>query len=496
MNIEICYKLKYSYLILLLLPFSLIGQASFYANNTALGGIDIHSTVPIGIADLNGDFLDDIICLDKGKALHVFIQHSNTHKFTHRFLGQVSFSGQWALNVCDLDNDGVKEILVAGIYDGMKVYKAFDDQFTYLKAYETEKDFYTQNISAHDINNDGFIDVLINDDDAEPKVYLNDQNGILKKNTSIIDFNTSIPSDNSGNYGCIWSDVDGDGDSDLYISKCKIGVVDPADPRRINQLFINENGTFTESASLYGLDIGAQSWVSSFADLDNDNDLDLVVLNHTEGNMIFRNEGPNTYTKMEVGPDFLNVSAGTQLVTKDFDNDGNIDILISGEQTAFFYNSGNMEFETKFLTGSKSFTSFAIGDLNNDGFWDIYASSGIGLIQPNPFVDDQIWWNEAKDNHYIKMSIVNNEGAYDAESADISFYSSKGIQRQEKRIGDGYGTTNSGAIVFGLGVDTDYDSLLITWPDGLRTSYNDFTIDEHHIISNPHCNSLQKGNHL
>ena len=105
------------------------------------------------------------------------------------------------------------------------------------------------------------------------------------------------PSDNSGNYGIVWVDYDFDGDVDMYMSKCRLGVTNANDPRRMNLLYENNgDGTFTEVAEDRGLRPFAQSWAADFGDIDNDGDFDAIVINHDIPSVIYENDGMNNFT--------------------------------------------------------------------------------------------------------------------------------------------------------------------------------------------------------
>src|SRR6056300_1745818 len=195
-------------------------------------------------------------------------------------------------------------------------------------------------MNASDVDNDGFLDLFLCNDLSTNFLFLNDQqSGFV--DSDLIDFNTVPSSDNSGNYGSVIVDFDLDGDRDLYISKCRAGVVDPTDPRRINQLFVQqEDGSYLEMANDFGLDIGAQTWVADFCDLDLDGDLDLVVANHGEPIQMLRNDD-GVYTEVsDVGELDLNLFTW-QLSFHDFDNDRYPDILISADDTYYFHNNGD-----------------------------------------------------------------------------------------------------------------------------------------------------------
>ena len=73
-------------------------------------------------------------------------------------------------------------------------------------------------------------------------------------------------------------DINGDGNLDIYI--CRSADIDPA--RRRNLLFINNgNLSFTEKTGEYGLADEGYSTQASFFDYDKDDDLDMMLINHS-----------------------------------------------------------------------------------------------------------------------------------------------------------------------------------------------------------------------
>jgi hypothetical protein len=170
---------------------------------------------------------------------------------------------------------------------------------------------------------------------------MNDSTGNLVRNDTIIDFTTAIPSDNSGNYGSIWTDIDSDGDLDLYIAKCRQGVNDPSDPRRINALYLNDgNNKYTESADSFQLAIGAQSWTADFGDIDGDGDFDIFITNHDVPGQLLENIDNAYFDDITDDAGVVVTGIAMQGTFRDFDNDGRLDLIVSGSNNYLYRNIG------------------------------------------------------------------------------------------------------------------------------------------------------------
>ena len=132
---------------------------------------------------------------------------------------------------------------------------------------------------------------------SETDLPVNDQNLLPLMSYDYSDYRTPIR-----NYGTVFSDFDSDGDVDLYIAKCRQFVSDPQDPRRINQLWVNDGqGGWTEEAADRGLVFFEQSWTADFGDIDNDGDMDLAVTNHSTTLFLLENDGTGHYTDITAG---------------------------------------------------------------------------------------------------------------------------------------------------------------------------------------------------
>lgn len=536
---------------------------SFTNANSKLpnNAVNYRSGNSVSVADVNNDGLDDIIRLDQSNAINLEIQNINGG-YTSYFLGTFSGGNAWAMTVADLDQNGIKDV-IAGMgstgsiallsYNGT----SYSANISVLQA----SNFFWQNISVGDFNNDGLPDIFGCDDVNWSKLYINNGNGTFRRmanalqnldittgtktltvqsnlsfnpgqsvyitynsenymkglvvsysgTTLVVDVTTTVGSgtfggwsvdkntiinfitnpgtwgatgdpNNSGNYGTVWTDFDSDGDLDFYIAKCRQSSSDPNDLRRIDQLFINDGSyRFKEDAAARGVANGWQTWTASFGDIDNDGDFDIAAINNDHTSQIFENDGTGHYTELTTANISTSGIYPLESQFEDFDNDGFIDLLVTGDDDYIYYkNNGDKTFtRINSLLSTNGIVSFATGDLNHDGFVDIYASLGDIYNNPSGTFDDIMYLNNGNTvNHFITFDLEGTITNADAIGANVVIYGPWGIQRREVRSGESYGTCNSSMLHFGLGINQTVDSAVIIWPSGIEQHLTNLVADQ------------------
>ena len=453
-------------------------QLSFTNANNKIAG-PMYSGCAVTVTDVNFDGLDDILRMDQGHNVSLELQNRDG-SFSNHYLTSIGSGSAWAMTCADVDHNGWKDMIADG-NSGIELVKIFESGGNITSTTTTlpNSGFFLQNATFCDMNNDGWIDLFCCDDNAVSKLYVNDGSGNLFPSTIVnfainpgINYNGD-PAD-SGNYGSCWIDFDNDHDLDLYVAHCRQSTSSPTDLRRINRLFVNDgNNNFTEAAGTYGIDIGWQTWTASFGDIDNDGDLDLLLTNHDHTSQIFENDGTGHYTEL-TGTGFnTNTITPIESVFEDFDNDGYIDILVTGDEWVYYKNNGDKTFsQVSGLMANNGMLSFAIGDLNHDGFVDVYAS--YGDIYTNPTnIPDVLYLNNGNSNRFINFQLegaASNKGAIGGRA---TIYGDFGVQVREVRAGESYGTCNSSQLHFGLGNVARVDSAVIWFPSGYSTTlYN------------------------
>ncbi len=476
---------------------SLGGQVSFVDKTADLVYPGLSSGTPIAIADMNNDGLDDLVRLGLADTVKIEYQKFNGG-FTGLIIGNLgSSSHEWGICIADVDENGFNDFITGGSNNGLKLLKANATGTAYTQSTlpASPGSFFLQASNFADINNDGAIDYFGCNDVGLSAPYRGDNTGTFVWDTTLINPKSTIPSDNSGNYGSVWTDYDWDGDLDLYISKCRQGVFDTMDGRRLNLMFENDgSNNFTEVAEQIGLRPYAQSWSTDFGDLDNDGDLDAFVIMHDQfpsldPPALYYNDGTNHYTPMNdsagIALDLDSINLGIQVIMEDFDNDGLLDIFVTYRQATgqkLFWNLGNMQFQHYYDIFPSSMTLFiqsaAVGDLNSDGFIDILAGHGNNFNTPVGTNDDDLLINVGNANHFLSVRLVGDSSNINGIGARLKAVSALGNQLREVRSGESYGIMNSLNAHFGLGPDTIVDSLIVYWPSGTTDVFQNLRVDQ------------------
>lgn len=313
--------------------------------------------------------------------------------------------------------------------------------------------------------------------------------------------------DDSGNYGTTWSDYDNDGDLDFYVSKCRQN--NTPDMRRHDVLHVND-GTYHFTSDYDDInnndqdsllldficpDGGAQSWTTNFGDFDNDGDFDLIRTSYTQISELWENDGTGHFTNITAASGFnIGTTFEIESQLEDFDNDGFLDIILTGSRDIMFHNNGNMTFtiyDDNIFPGSLG--SFATGDLNHDGFVDVYGVYNTIYVNPTS-TDDVIYLNDGNNNHWITFNLHGTVSNHGAVGAKVTIYTALSTQIREARAGESYGTENTFDLHFGLGVNTTVDSAIIRYPSGITNKLYNLAADQ--FVSNVETGgcSIQSGN--
>lgn len=478
-------------LLLFLIAYS-AGSAQSFTNSTNELEANFNSGGCVGVTDMDGDGRDDIIVLHQSRFLRVFYNTPNGFNLVD--YGTISSNQQWGMAIGDIDADGHRDVLSGGAYDGVRLLKltgSGSPQITTLP----NGSMFMQACNVADIDNDGHLDYFACHDDALSRIWTNDGAGNLVPNSSLIDLTDydtgNFPNtDHSGNYGSVWSDINHDGNLDLVIAKCRQGVTNALDPRRINQAWINDgNGNWTEEAVDRGIAVYQQSWTVDFGDINNDGFFDCLITNHTSTMKLMLNDGNGFFTDITTSAGVDDSGFFLQAKMVDFDNDGFLDIVYSGGLHRYYRNNGNLTFAhiPNTFPYTDTMHSFGIGDFNQDGFADLYASYGNSYVSPDSNNPDILWMNNGNSNNWIAFDLEGTVSNIDAVGAKVYIYGEWGVQVREVRAGESYGIVNTFHPMFGIGSSSTVTEAVIEWPSGVVTTLENPSINTYHSIVEAIC---------
>ena len=431
----------------------------------------INSSYNICVADMNGDYKDDIVGIN-ATSMRIHYQGSAPGNFTvtdHTF----SFSGStsaalvpnWSMAAGDYNRDGYND-LVLGNTSGASIITSVNSGASY-SAFVPGSDQYifSQRTNFSDLNNDGNLDIFVCHDIAPSCYYLNNGSGVLTFYQSTVTPGSMSIATTTGNYATLFTDFDNDGDSDVFVSKCS---GPPCELYRYDG-----NNTYTNISAIAGINVTPiQTWSSAIADFDNDGDMDIIITASASLHKYFRNNLDTTNTTEE---GFTNITAGsgwdTNISTNidniayDFDNNGFVDVLGGGNKIMF--NQGNSTFSPTSYVG---ISVGAVGDLNNDGFLDIQNGTTIRYAVPNG-------------NNWIKFSLQGVQSNRNGIGTRVEIYGTWGKQIRDIRSGEGFKYMSSLNAHFGIGAATSISQVIIRWPSGAVDVINNPGINQSlHVV--------------
>ncbi|PSR56570.1 hypothetical protein AHMF7605_25270 [Adhaeribacter arboris] len=276
----------------------------------------------------------------------------------------------------DYDSDGDLDVLITGEAGDnyiSKIYRNTNGSFSDINAGlvgVTESA-----VAWGDYDNDGDLDIALTGQSGNGSVSLIYQNN----NGSFVNVQANLPPVKMG--AVDWGDYDQDGDLDLLIS----GDASTTHKNYVTAIYDNEGGEFTRnSANMVGVFNSSVAW----GDYDKDGDLDILLMgeffNIFNYNPIFtcriyRNLGSNGFLSLELLNNLKNGSA----TWGDYDSDSDLDIMFSGFRVQggrvegisnYIYRNDNGNFkqiDTDFSSQTAANGDVAWGDYDNDGNLDI-----------------------------------------------------------------------------------------------------------------------------
>lgn len=303
-----------------------------------------------------------------------------------------------------------------------------------------------------DVNNDGWVDLLITNEGDEKVLFLNSKNGTFEDITKNRGGPNGFAFLNPGNAnGACIGDIDNDGDLDFYLPNA-----DQANRLIISRLSDSGEVSFDDITLSSGTGDPGGARGCAMADFDNDGWLDIYVNNGGLSNVLIN----DVIGQM---PSFVQFY-----------------IAWEPAYNKLYRNNGDLTF--KDITEGSGAEGFGIGsgvgaaDINNDGFADLfltnrtYYSDGERVNIPQ---QNQLLLNQPNENAWVKVVLEGKKSNRNGYGAKVRVLAGNLSQIREHTSAHGYNSTNDPVLMFGIGEEEDIDLIEVTWPNGDTQSLKD-----------------------
>ena len=455
----------------------------------------------VTMADINADGYLDIYVSRNGNSSDpkdrknkLFINNGDltfTESASKYGLADVGFSTQAAF--FDMDNDGDLDMYQVNQIADKKlllVKSIPTDQFKYFKDHLYRNDngkfvevsakagisrnlAYGLSVSTSDFNNDGFMDIYVANDYAEPDfLYYNNGDGTF---TNVI--NEKLKHITQLSMGTDTGDINNDGLLDLmttdmtpedhYRSKTNMASMSTEQFQSYvnagyhyqymtNTLQMNTGkGHFSDVANMTGVAFTDWSWASLIVDLDNDGLKDIVVSNGIKKD-VDNNDFRNKLKQLDAS------------TTEDDLFEMSKNVPSQKIPNYAFKNTGDYKFQKVAKDWGLDIPSFSHGmsyaDLDNDGDLDLVVNN----MEDKAFV----YKNNANGN-FLKVKLEGPSKNPFGIGAKVMIYYNNNQQLVENVLTRGYYSSVEPIPFFGLGNQSKVDSVKVIWNNSKVSVFTD-----------------------
>ena len=455
-------------------------RSALYKNNgdgtftdvTVKAGVAAKDLFGMGVAvgDYDNDGFPDLFVLGHGRC--ILYRNNGNGTFTDvTAKAGVENTGKWASSAAwfDYDNDGRLDLVIANYVDWSPERNFYcGDRGPGMRSYCHPDDFHGQTptlyhnngdgtftdvskvsgvgikggnglgVVTFDYDNDGWQDLFIANDHLPNFFFHNNRDGTFSE----IGYQAGVAVSEDGQFeagmGTDAADTRGNGRMDLIVTHLDM---------QLARFYQNrEDGTFDDATFRSKLSYATfhmSGFGTRFLDYDNDGTCDLFMANghvldnieryhagtqYAEPKLMFRNVGNGIFENVSnrLGPDLQLARVSRGAAIADFDNDGDLDILVS----------------------------------NNGGVPQLFRNDG------------------GNANHWLEILLIGTKSNRDGVGARLKVSAGDLLLYDQRKGGMSYQSAQDPRLHFGLGQRSKIDSVEITWPSGIVTKLANLASDQ------------------
>jgi enediyne biosynthesis protein E4 len=443
-----------------------------FTDVTAKAGVGAEGLFGMGVAvgDYDNDGFPDLLVLGYGRCILYHNNGDGTFTDVTTRAG-VQNTGLWASSAAwfDYDNDGKLDLVIANYVDWSPERNFYcGDRGPGMRSYCHPDDFHGQpptlfhnngdgtftdvskssgvgqkggnglGVVTFDYDNDGWQDIFIANDHMPNFLFHNNRDGTFREVGYLAGVAVSADGQFEAGMGTDAADTTGSGRLDLIVGHLDMQLA------RVYQNMGDQ--TFDDATMRSKLSYSTyhvSTFGTRFMDYDNDGWRDLFMANghvldnieryhadtkYAEPKMMFRNTGHGLFENVSntLGPDFQLPRVSRGAAIGDFDNDGDLDILVN--------NCGQ-----------------APQLLRNDG---------------------------GNANHWLELFLIGTKSNRDGVGARLKVSAGDLVLHDQRKGGMSYQSAQDPRVHFGLGRHASVDFIEILWPSGMSTKLGDLKADQ------------------
>ncbi len=350
---------------------------------------------------------------------------------------------------------------------------------------------YALAVVTADLNGDGFQDIYVSNDYADNDyMYINQKNGIFKdeikkatNHLSLFSMGADIADiNNDGLEDILVMEMLPENYKRSKVSMPRMDVqgfwaiVDSGFHKQYmhNVLHLNHgNMFFSDVSQMAGISKTEWSWSTLASDFDNDGNRDIFVANGYRRDVFDGDIDQKLKQHMQASA--IKYSSTEEYFSKGFKDFIELYNPIK-VRNYLFKNKGDLKFENVSESWGFADSSFsngaAVADFDNDGDLD--------LVINNLDEEASLYENITdKKNNFVRIQLEGPKKNYDGIGTKISlYYDGKMQQSFQQKTVRGYLSSNEPVVHFGVGKTSKVDSIVIIWPDGKENVVSNITANQ------------------